>query len=281
LILGVANTVEIVAAGNTGYYKEMLDLNTQKCISNNQSDPPIENNASLVTIIKETDSTDGIQDMLALYHTSTGEPTYGLGSRILLGAETYGCEGTYQNCGGLSSELYDNGVNAVGKTSLWVQDSNSDFSRGLTIWSDGSVETMHHLFTADGGIAEKYINKTGAASVKGTVVCASSGTNNGVGKIVVDIPDPIGVIYNDGVADGSEVWVVTEGKAKVYFTGSTTRKYLARGFITGDAGYVSGQAFNEALPSTPFATDKHFYEIGHVLEARTGAGLALTKLHFN
>lgn len=135
--------------------------------------------------------------------------------------------------------------------------------------------------TPTGGVAVRLTNRTGAASVKGTVVCASSAYDNAVNLIVVDIPDPIGVIYEDGIADGQEVWVVKSGIAEVYFIGSTTRKHFARGFISTDSGYVSGQALSEAVPTSPFATDKHFYEIGHVLESRTGAGLAKTELHFN
>lgn len=136
--------------------------------------------------------------------------------------------------------------------------------------------------TAEGGYAVKLTNKTGAVSVKGYVVCLSSTLNNAVQKTVVDQPDAIGVVYESGVADGYEMWVVVSGIADVYFIGSTTRKYLARTFITADgASYVSGQAIAEAVPSLPFATDKHFCEIGHILESRTGAGLAKCILHFN
>ena len=136
--------------------------------------------------------------------------------------------------------------------------------------------------TAEGGIAVKMINKTGAASVKGTVVMPSDSTNNAVEKIVINEPDPIGVIYDADIADGAEVWVVVSGIADVLFIGNTTRGHLARGFITAESGtYVTGQALSEAIPTSPFATDKHFYEIGHVIESRTGAGLAKTMLHFN
>ena len=75
--------------------------------------------------------------------------------------------------------------------------------------------------------------------------------------------------------------MVVSGIADVYFVGNTTRGYLARTFITGDAGYVTGQALSEAVPTAPFSTDKHFCEIGHILSSRTGAGLARVNLHFN
>ena len=134
-----------------------------------------------------------------------------------------------------------------------------------------------------GGLMVKMINKTGAPSVKGTVVTVYTATaiDAAVSPIVIDIPTPIGVIFEDGIADGSGVWVVVQGIADVYFIGNTARGNLARGFITGDAGYVSGQVLAEAAPTAPFGTDKHFYEIGHVLENRTGAGLAKVVLHFN
>lgn len=137
-------------------------------------------------------------------------------------------------------------------------------------------------WTSESGLAVQLINKTGAVSVKGEVVEPSDSVDNAVDKIVVDVPDPIGVFYESGIADGSLAWVVVSGIADVYFVGNTTRGHLARGFLTADGGsYVIGQALSEAVPSSPFATDKHFYEIGHVLESRVGAGLAKCVLHFN
>lgn len=136
--------------------------------------------------------------------------------------------------------------------------------------------------TTEGGFAVKLTNRTGGASVKGEVVTSGSSYDNSVTKIVKDVPNPIGVFYESGVADGAEAWVVVSGIAEVYFVGNTTRGQLARGFLTADGGsYVTGQALAEAVPTSPFATDKHFYEIGHVLESRTGAGLAKCLLHFN
>ena len=137
------------------------------------------------------------------------------------------------------------------------------------------------MITPEGGIAVKLTNKTGANSVKGEVVTPHASFNNSVSKIIVDVPTPIGVFWESGIADGAEAWVVVSGIASVYFVGNTARGDLARGFITGDAGYVTGQALAEAAPVAPFGTDKHFYEIGHVAESRTGAGLAKVILHFN
>ncbi|GAG92110.1 unnamed protein product, partial [marine sediment metagenome] len=137
------------------------------------------------------------------------------------------------------------------------------------------------MHTDDGGIAEQMINKTGAASVKGNMVSADHTVENAVHLSEQEEPDPIGIVYEAGVADGELCWVTITGKAQVYFIGNSVVGDFARGFVAADSGYVAGQALSEEVPSTPFATDKHFYEIGHVLESRTGAGLALVNLHFN
>jgi hypothetical protein len=148
--------------------------------------------------------------------------------------------------------------------------------------STNALKNRKAYFTPEGGIAIELTNKTGSASVKGYMVHANSGQNNSFTLGVVDVPDPIGFVYEDGVADGSECLVVVSGIAQVYFVGNTTRGQFARGFLTADgAGYVAGQCMAENLPTSPFDDDKHFYEVGHVLESRTGAGLAKCVIHFN
>lgn len=145
----------------------------------------------------------------------------------------------------------------------------------------GTVANAKSAMNADGGLMIKMTNKTGANSVKGNVVRVNSAVDNSFVLAVDTAPDPIGIVYESGIADGAECWVVVSGIAEVYFIGSTTRGHLARTFIASEAGYVAGQALSEAVPSSPFASDKHFCEIGHVISARTGAGLAKVVLHFN
>jgi hypothetical protein len=135
--------------------------------------------------------------------------------------------------------------------------------------------------TDAGGTAILLTNKSGAASIKGYLVSASPTTNNAVQLVQVNSPDCIGVFLDAGIADGAEAWVVVSGIADVYFFSSTTRGHYARVGVTADTGEGPGKALSEAVPSSPFATDKHFAEIGHVLESRTGAGLAKCCLHFN
>lgn len=127
----------------------------------------------------------------------------------------------------------------------------------------------------------RLINKTGAPSVKGEVVSPHRTVDNAVRKIVINEPDPIGVFLHSGVPDGEMASIVVSGIADVYFIGNAVRGHLARGFITGEASYVIGQALSEAVPAPPFANERHFYELGHCLESHTGAGLAKCNLHFN
>lgn len=144
-----------------------------------------------------------------------------------------------------------------------------------------SLDYSKSKVTDIGGFAIKLINKTGAASIKGYCVTPGSSVNSSVVLVAIGVPNCIGVFLESGIADGAEAWVVISGIAEVYFWGSTTRGHLARTGLAADTGEISGQALSEAIPTSPFSDDKHFCEIGHVLESRTGAGLAKVNLHFN
>jgi hypothetical protein len=145
----------------------------------------------------------------------------------------------------------------------------------MGIWNNDKVK-----ITPEGGIAVQYINQTGEVSVKGTTVHITGPMT--VGKTAINQPDCIGVIYNAGIPVGQGVWVVVSGVAQVLFSTATTAGYLARTFVTADGGaFVAGQALAEAVPSSPFASDKHFAEIGHVAETIAAPGLAKVNLHFN
>jgi len=142
-------------------------------------------------------------------------------------------------------------------------------------WKD----TGKAFLTPDGGLAVPYINQTGGASVKGqTVHITADGT---VGLTAQGVPDCIGIVYQSGIPAGDLVYVVVSGIAEVLFIGNATAGHLARTFIAADGGFVAGQALSEAVPLPPFDSDKHFAEIGHVIDSRVGAGLARVNLHFN
>lgn len=138
------------------------------------------------------------------------------------------------------------------------------------------------IITLDGGFGIRVLNKTGEASVKGKIVAPSSSVDDAVSLVAVDSANPIGVIDTPDVPDGSYMYITIAGKAKVLFSNATTRNYFARVMATGDAGVTAGLAISEALPVPPFSTNKHFQEVGHILEAIASPPyLALCVVHFN
>lgn len=154
---------------------------------------------------------------------------------------------------------------------------NSGFlgSVGALDTAIGSLSAM----TPEGGVAVRYTNKTGAPSVKGTVVSLSTSVANAVIS-QANTYDAIGAIYEDGIADGSPVWVVVSGRAQVLYknaTGSTMGNICLSDAVDGRASDVANPG--SGLP----ATDLHFTEIGHVMETKTGGTnvLVYVNLHFN
>ena len=149
----------------------------------------------------------------------------------------------------------------------------------MGIWKSFIGNSKSRL-TPEGGIAVRMINKTGGASVKGHIVQPEGSTNDAVELTIGGDIDPIGIIYDADIPDGNLVWVIVAGIADVLYSNTVTRATFSRVSTAGE-GLPNGVAVNEALPTPPFATDKHFQEIGHPIESRTGAGLARTILHFN
>ncbi len=152
-------------------------------------------------------------------------------------------------------------------------------NNGFPVPSNFATSTVK--LTPEGGIATLMVNDTGGASIKGYLLQPSSTVDNGVTYTNNDDVDPIGVIYEDGVPNGENVWVVIAGIADVFYGVAVTRATFSRVPVAADGIAVAGQAINEALPIPPLATDKHFQEIGHPIESRGTPGLARTVLHFN
>jgi len=131
-------------------------------------------------------------------------------------------------------------------------------------------------FTTEGGYAIKLLNKTGAASVKGQSVAASTATANAVMTTPADGDMPIGVMYEAGVPDGALCWVVVSGIAEVLFKNTVAP-------ILGGVIYSSSVAGRVDIASTIPAAATHFKEHGHCFEAKTAGTDVLAKcnLHFN
>lgn len=135
--------------------------------------------------------------------------------------------------------------------------------------------------TAEGGLAIEMTNKTGANSVKGTVVSIYTATaiDKAFKLCEVDAADPIGIVYDAGIADGSACRVVIMGAADVLIEAGSTiahRSWLRSPNATAGRGYL------DSTPGGTSTTD-HFREVGHCLEAKTNTGSTLARciLHFN
>jgi hypothetical protein len=145
----------------------------------------------------------------------------------------------------------------------------------------GGSATVHtDTTTGERGFLVKIINRTGATSVKGTLVSAST-TADGEAIKQANEYDTIGVIYQAGIAEGSPMWIwVTGSIAQVLYKNSTAATH--GNILIADA--VDGRASDIANPGGGLpGTDTHFKECGHVLESK-GAGtnvLVLAMLHFN
>jgi len=130
--------------------------------------------------------------------------------------------------------------------------------------------------TPEGGFAILRINKTGAPSVKGQSVSASTATAKAVMTTPANGDMPIGVMYEAGIPDGGLCWVVTYGLTEVLFK-NTVAPILGGIIFSSDvAGRVDCAA---TVPNATFHNREH----GHCFEAKTGGTnvLAECQLHFN
>jgi hypothetical protein len=137
------------------------------------------------------------------------------------------------------------------------------------------------MITPEGGIAIKVINRTGETSIKGKLINTEGDIDNSVALVAIDEPDCVGVIYTADVPVNGEMWVVVAGKAQVLFSTATTRGQFARAPAGSDVSKTDGYAIAEPVPAPPLSTNKHFQEIGHLLETIASPGLATCVLHFN
>jgi uncharacterized protein (TIGR02145 family) len=102
-------------------------------------------------------------------------------------------------------------LSLIGKNiSMEATENGLEFTVPLKIEVEKKVK-----FTEEGGIAILLTNKTGAASIKGTVVKMHTDIDNAVIIAPTNDRTVSGIIYESGVQDGDEVWICTSGKTKV------------------------------------------------------------------
>jgi len=164
-------------------------------------------------------------------------------------------------------------VTAVGN----VQGANGVFSNaisGATGSFSSSVGTLLAKITPEGGYAVKLTNKTGVPSVKGQIVGIKTGTDNAFDLTAVGATYNLGVVYESGVADAAECWVVVAGIAQVLMKNAAERGQLCRIPLNTDAGEAAGYAMAAAQSDTASV-----YKIGDVLESAAAEALCKVLLH--
>ena len=133
-----------------------------------------------------------------------------------------------------------------------------------------------------GGVAVKLNNGSGVNSVKGTIVIADTNADDSFDVAGANEAQSMGIVYDDGIADGAECWVIIYGIADVLLKDTTLSAH-------GNWVYVSDVAGRaEATLAAPpgggvVELDVHMGEIGHALESIAGGNdvLARVCLHFN
>ena len=144
----------------------------------------------------------------------------------------------------------------------------------------GVVALGYDSATNERGYLIKLVNRTGASSVKGTLVSCSTSADREVIKQANEY-DTIGVVQEGGVAEGSEMWVWMIGSVCQVLLKDTVASVRGDILIAAD---TDGRAGDVANPGSGLpATDTHFKECGHFIESKTGGTdvLALAMLHFN
>lgn len=143
-----------------------------------------------------------------------------------------------------------------------------------------SVAIGYDTGTSERGFLLKLVNRTGASSVKGTLVSCSTTADREVVKQANEY-DTIGVVQEAGVAEGGYMWVWMIGSVCQVLMKDTVAAVRGDILLAADTDGRATDAANpgEGLPGT----DTHFKECGHFMESKTGGTnvLALAILHFN
>jgi hypothetical protein len=134
--------------------------------------------------------------------------------------------------------------------------------------------------TPEGGIAIRLKNKTGAVSIKGTIVSGSPTDTEAFRVAVANSPVPFGIVYESGIADGELCWVVIQGVAEILIKDGTSATLSNWVGVSDTAGRATALGHPGTVPPE---ADLHNREMGHCLETKAAGVNVLVKIitHFN
>ena len=156
--------------------------------------------------------------------------------------------------------IVGNVVTAVGN----VQGVGGVFSGAVSGTSgtfSAGVGNSYFKITPEGGFAVRLTNKSGAVSVKGQIVSHKGTVARAFDLTAVDANHCLGVVYESGIADAAECWVVVSGIAQVLMKNAATMGHICRIPLAADEVKAAGYAMDASQSSTASV-----YKIGDVLE---------------
>lgn len=159
-----------------------------------------------------------------------------------------------------TDNVVGNVVSAVGN----VQGANGVFSNavsGATGTFSAGVGNSYFKITPEGGFAVRLTNKSGAVTVKGQIVSHKGTVARAFDLTAVDANHCLGVVYESGIEDAAECWVVVSGIAQVLMKNAATMGHICRIPLNTDDGEAAGYAMDAAQSGTASV-----YKIGDVLE---------------
>jgi hypothetical protein len=126
-----------------------------------------------------------------------------------------------------------------------------------------NFSTAKAKITAEGGLAIQLTNETGGVTVKGQIVSHKGTVANAFDLTAVDANHCLGVVYESGIEDAAECWVVVAGIAQVLMKNASTMGHICRIPLNTDDGEAAGYAMDAAQSGTASV-----YKIGDVLETQ-------------
>lgn len=172
-----------------------------------------------------------------------------------------------------TGNIVGNVVTAVGN----VQGVGGVFSGAVSGTSgtfSAGVSNSYFKITPEGGFAVRLTNKSGVVSVKGQIVSHKGTVARAFDLTAVDATHCLGVVYESGIEDAAECWVVVSGIAQVLMKNAATMGHICRIPLNTDDGEAAGYAMDAAQSGTASV-----YKIGDVLETADAEVLCKVLLH--
>ena len=159
-----------------------------------------------------------------------------------------------------------------GNTASEIQFMTDGVSLKATLQANGDLVVGKNIFTQAGGRGVLMENQTGGASVAGQVVECHASIDDAFDTESTSGTDAIGVVYNAGVANGSDVWIITGGRAQILAdaNGFTNNERL------GTSDTVAGAV--EDIGGSPI-TALHFTEVAHACGDAASNSLGWAIIH--